>query len=180
MEFSEVLFLTSLLNNQQLVNISSQFTMSLIPFLVDEEPEETADFVEFKQYLGVWMELAALSRPRMGLRRKRILSPYLRFCADESLFKSQVRFTRQQFEQLHDRLKNDIALPRNIYHEFSNAENILRRRRRSRLSTRDRLLMFLIRMRGNMYLHDLVELSAGAFRPLIVISSTSSKLLRRC
>jgi hypothetical protein len=59
------------------------------------------------------------------------------------IFVEHVRLSRADFDEPLLRIQDRIEEPRNIYGKFTAAENRLRRRRRTKQSTADRLVVFM-------------------------------------
>ena len=57
------------------------------------------------------------------------------------------------FDAIYERLKDRIMEPRNIEFQYTRAQNVLRRRRPSKINVRNRLLNFLHQMKTGTHVH---------------------------
>lgn len=73
---------------------------------------------------------------------------YSSLCSFPILFYRTTRHTKEEFDELVSVLEPFVELPRNIYGEFSDDENQLRRQKRTKLTVENRILMALMWMAG--------------------------------
>ena len=104
-----------------------------------------------QQLMSMLVPVIATSNFRQAAKRKRINSFFEDAKSDPEMFRKMVRISLDEFSNLHDRLREQIILPR-----YNNA---VIRPCNARLSSEQRLLLFLSRSRGNIYYDDLEQLS---------------------
>jgi hypothetical protein len=81
------------------------------------------------------LTLPPLAQPKSEMYEFAVMRP--------ERFVELVRFTPIEFEDLHTEVYDALELTRNLYHQFTDEENSLRRKRRYKYSSRERLFHFL-------------------------------------
>ena len=121
-----------------------------------------SDMLQRAQHLLDEMSPVSLGRGTASWRQLQLVQPKSEmygFCVERpELFVEYVRFTPAEFEQLHDDVSDILALTRNVGHAFTDEENRLRKRRRFKYSSRERLFHVLHIMKD----YPKISESAGA------------------